>query len=570
MSVLLKPTPESQGKSKRALLAERLRKAADITVPLSFAQQRLWFIDQLEPNSPLYNVPTVARLSGTLNIEALRRALDALMARHESLHTRFVDVEGNPAQLVDNTLRLDLNFLDLTNNPVAKREDEAQALVRAEVKRPFDLSAGPPVRATLIRLQPEEHWFILNIHHIVSDEWSLKICFRELTELYTANCEQRPAQLPELSIQYADYSTWQREWLKGEVLEGHLEYWRKQLQGTPPVLELPADHPRPAIQTFRGTIQSRVLRRELAESLTQLGARHKATLFMVTLAAFKALLSRYTRQEDLVVGSPIAGRTRIETEPLIGFFVNTLLLRTDASGDPSFEELLQRVRETTLNAYAHEDLPFEKLVEKLHPERAATHMPFTRIMFALQNSTLEEMKWPDLTVRFVDCETNTAKFDLTMVLQVTDRGLVAQAEYNSDLFNAETINRLLEHFELLIEGIAENPVPPLVGIALVKRSGTSAGGRRMEQDEDRLSARKMHSRIVRRAGGADPERRGGAIRKTIGDLSGIESSRESPGALSPKIFRRSRCARGDLPRAFGGDDCRNARDSESGWRLRSH
>jgi amino acid adenylation domain-containing protein/FkbH-like protein len=457
MSVLLNSTPESQGKTKRALLAERLRKAAETSIPLSFAQQRLWFLDQLEPNSPLYNVPTVVRMSGVLDVEALRRALDALMARHDSLRTRFVDAEGSPTQLVDKSLRLNLSVHDLSDRPVARRDEEAQALVRAEVNRPFNLSAGPPVRATLIRVQSDDHWFVLNIHHIVSDEWSLKICFRELSELYAANCEQRAPQLPELAIQYADYSVWQRESLKGEMLEEQLAFWREQLKGTPPVLELPTDHPRPAMQTFRGTIQSRVLRRELAESLTQLGARHGATLFMVTLAAFKALLNRYTQQEDVVIGSPIAGRNRMETEPLIGFFVNTLLLRTDVSGDPAFEELLRRVRETTLNAYAHEELPFEKLVENLHPERAATHMPFTRVMFVLQNSTLEEMTWPNLTLRFVECETGTAKFDVTMVLQVTERGLVLQAEYNRDLFEANSIDRLLEHFEILLEGIAADP-----------------------------------------------------------------------------------------------------------------
>jgi amino acid adenylation domain-containing protein len=330
-------------------------------------------------------------------------------------------------------------------------------LIRAEVNRPFKLSSGPPIRATLIRVQPDDHWFVLNIHHIVSDEWSLKICFRELGELYAAHCEKRAAQLPELPIQYSDFSVWQRDALKGQMLEQQLGYWRQQLQGPPPVLELPTDHARPAMQTFRGTLQSRVLRRELGESLTQLGARHGGTLFMVALAAFKALLYRYTQQEDVVVGSPIAGRNRMETEPLIGFFVNTLLLRTDLSGDPTFNELLRRVRETTLNAYAHEDLPFEKLVEKLQPERAATHMPFTRLMFVLQNSTLGEMTWPNVTLRFVDYETNTAKFDLTMVLQVTDRGLVAQAEYNRDLFEPATINRMLEHFEILLEGIAANP-----------------------------------------------------------------------------------------------------------------
>jgi len=457
MSAVLNPTLESQGKTKRALLAERLRRAAETTIPLSFAQQRLWFLDQLEPNSPFYNVPTVVQMTGTLNVEALRQSLSDLMARHESLRTRFVNVEGSPAQVVDKSLTLDLEFHDVSHRPAAQYEADAQALVGGEVNRPFDLSSGPPARAMLVRLKPDEHWFVLNIHHIVSDEWSLKICFRELTELYAAHCEGRAPDLAELPIQYADYSQWQRESLKNGVLEQQLNFWREQLKGPPPVLELPTDHPRPAMQTFRGTIQSRVLRRELADSLTQLGARNGATLFMVTLAAFKALLNRYTQQDDVVIGSPIAGRNRVETEQIIGFFVNTLLMRTDVSGNPAFEELLGRVRETTLNAYAHEDLPLEKLVENLHPERAATHMPFTRIMFALQNSTLEEMKWPNLTLRFVDCETGTAKFDLTMVLQVTHHGLVIQAEYNRDLFEPATIERLLGHFEMLLEGVAENP-----------------------------------------------------------------------------------------------------------------
>src|SRR6185437_6882052 len=457
MSVLLNSAPAPESKSKRALLAERLRKAADTTVPLSFAQQRLWFLDQLEPNSPLYNVPTVVQMTGTLNIDAFRQALDTLVSRHESLRTRFVDTEGSPAQVVDKSLRLNLAVHDLTGYAPAQREEEAQLLVRAEVNRPFNLSSGPPIRATLLRLKTDEHWLILNLHHIVSDEWSLKICFRELKELYTAACEQRRPDLPELPIQYADYAVWQRELLNGDLLEDQLAFWREQLSGTPPVLELPADHPRLAVQTFRGALQSRVMRRELADALSQLGGKRGATLFMVGLAAFKALLHRYTQQEDVVIGSPIAGRNRVETEPLIGFFVNTLLLRANLAGNPSFEELIDRVRETTLNAYAHEDLPFEKLVEKLHPERAATHMPFTRIMFVLQNSTLEEMKWPGLNLHFVECETGTAKFDLTMVLQVTEKGLVAQAEYNRDLFEADSITRLLEHFEILLEGIARNP-----------------------------------------------------------------------------------------------------------------
>ena len=456
MSVLLNPTIERKSDLKRALLAERLRKAAEAAVPLSFAQQRLWFLDQLEPNSPLYNVPIIVNMRGTLDVEALRQALDGLVARHETLRTRFIDNDGSPAQVVDPKLRLELDLHDLSERPAPQREAEARSLMREEVNRPFDLGSGPPIRALLIRMKADEYSFVLNLHHIISDEWSLKICFEELTELYTASCEKRSSQLAPLPLQYAEYALWQREWLKDEVLEEELGHWRERLQGNPPVLELPADHPRPAMQTFRGGIQTRVLRTELSESLMQLGTRHGATLFMVTLAAFKALLHRYTQQDDIIIGSPITGRNRMETEQLIGFFVNTLLLRTDLSGDPSFEELLRRVRETTLNAYAHGDLPFEKLVEKLHPERAATHMPFTRVVFALQNSLLEELRWPGVVLRFSDPETETSKFDLTLVVQVSERGLVVQAEYNRDLFEPDTVERFLEHFEILLKGIVED------------------------------------------------------------------------------------------------------------------
>ena len=265
MSVLVNSTPETESKTKRALLAERLRKAAEATIPLSFAQQRLWFLDQLEPNSPLYNVPTVVHMTGALDVDALQYALDGLVTRHDSLRTRFVDSDGSPAQLVDRTLSLKLEIHDLTARPAAQRDEEARTLVRAEVNRPFDLSASLPIRATLIRVQPDDHWFVLNMHHIASDEWSLKICFRELSEFYAARCEHREPQLRPLPIQYADYSVWQRAALKGGVLEQQLAYWRRQLEGSPPVLELPTDHPRPAVQTFRGAIQSRVLRRELAD-----------------------------------------------------------------------------------------------------------------------------------------------------------------------------------------------------------------------------------------------------------------------------------------------------------------
>ena len=363
----------------RLTMATDAPQLADI-LPMSFAQQRLWFLDQLEPNSPLYNVPTVLRVTGKLNEAALQSALEAIVARHEVLRTRFVSIEGNPAQIPEENVSLKLAVRDLSDMPAARREVEAGALVRAEANLPFELSSAPLLRTTLLRLQLNEHWFLVTFHHMVSDEWSLKIFFKELAELYEANCNGAPANLPALPIQYADYAVWQRDWFKGEVFEEQLRYWRKSLSGNPPLLELPADRPRPAVPAFRGGNQARALPKGLGQALKQIAERNHATLFMVLLAAFKALLHRYTQQDDIVVASPIAGRSRVETEPLVGFFVNTLALRTDASGNPTFEELLGRVREVMLGAYAHPDLPFDKLVEHLQPERSLDHLPFTRIM----------------------------------------------------------------------------------------------------------------------------------------------------------------------------------------------
>lgn len=472
MSTLLNSSATSNTDARRALLAERLRRAAAAPreLPLSFAQQRLWFFDQLEPNSALYNVPTVARMTGELNVDALQRAMDAVLERHEVLRTRFVSVEGAPKQIVGACSRAKIGQHDLRHFPAADREREANTLVRAEVNRPFDLAAGPVIRGTLLRLADREHWFVLNMHHIVSDEWSLKICFRELTEFYTAFCEGRAPEVPELPIQYGDYTLWQRDWLRPELVEKQLAFWRKQLEGNPPVLELPADHPRPATQTFRGGTEPLVLPRELSAALKKIAEKHNATVFMVLLAAFEVLLHRYTQQDDIVIGSPVAGRNQLETERLIGFFVNTLLLRVDVSGDPKFCELLRRVREVTLNAWAHQDLPFEKLVERLHPERVPTHMPFTRVMFTVQNGVFEELRWPKLALRFIEPESETAKFDLTFVVQVGEAGLVLQAEYNRDLFETETITRMLSHFETLLRGVVANPDERLSRLPLLTQA----------------------------------------------------------------------------------------------------
>ncbi|HWH70673.1 MAG TPA: condensation domain-containing protein, partial [Candidatus Sulfotelmatobacter sp.] len=448
------PTPSAM-QSKRALLAERLRLAASAhrRRPLSFAQQRLWFLDQLEPNSPLYNIATVARLIGNLDASALEQALNAVIARHEALRTRFICPEENPVQEIAQQVRLHLRRVDLRGSPETERTAQLKQRIREEVNRPFNLGQDQLVRATLLQLKPAEHILVLIIHHIVADEWSLKILFHELAACYEEYRQGTPVTLPELPIQYADYAVWQRDWLQGPVLEQHLAFWRAQLGGNPPITELPTDRPRRPAPSFRGGNQARALSRELSKALQQLANAQQSTLFMVLLAAFKALLYRYTQQEDIIIGSPIAGRNRVETEGLVGFFVNTLPLRTRLEGNLTFEQLLARVREGTLGAYAHQDLPFEKLVEELQPERSLDHMPFAKLMFVVQNSLLEEMQWDGVKVQFLEVESDTAKFDATLVWQETSRGLVARVEYNSDLFEPATIGRLLQHLEMLLKGI---------------------------------------------------------------------------------------------------------------------
>ncbi|HEU5124960.1 MAG TPA: amino acid adenylation domain-containing protein [Verrucomicrobiae bacterium] len=449
----------TRSSERRTLLQEQLRQAsvAPEIIPLSFAQQRLWLIDQLEPNSALYNVPLAIELNGALDVNALQTALDELVSRHEILRTRFNCEEEVPMQLVDDESRVKISFHDFTSAESDHREDSAQRALHAEVIRPFDLASGPVFRAALIRLAPERHWLALTFHHIVSDEWSLKVCLRELTTLYGNARKGTLTPLPELPIQYADFALWQRDKIQGELLEKQLAYWREQLRGNPPLLELPSDQPRSALPTFRGQTLTHPLPRNLENGLKDLAGRNGASLFMVLLAGFQTLLRRYTQQTDILIGSPIAGRNQLETEDLIGFFVNTLVLRTDLSGNPTFTELLQRVRETTLGAYANQDLPFEKIVEALRPERTLNHNPFTRIMFAVQNHGLDEVHWPGLDARVLEVETGTAKFDLTFIVQETARGLVARVEFNRDLFHADSMQRLLAHFETVLEGIVAEP-----------------------------------------------------------------------------------------------------------------
>ncbi|HZE68262.1 MAG TPA: amino acid adenylation domain-containing protein [Pyrinomonadaceae bacterium] len=456
-------------KERRALLSRLFREERDSaeTFPVSFAQQRLWFLAQLEPNNHSYNVPQTLRLKGVLNFNALEQTINAIIARHESLRTTFKAIDGQPVQIVSGAHEIKLLFADLKGLPEAEREGEARQLAIAEARRPFDLSRDHPLRAVLVRIEDDDHWLLLTMHHIVSDGWSMGILRRELSSIYEAIATNQRIDLSELPVQYADFAEWQREWLQGKVLEEQLGYWLKSLAGAPSVLKLPTDHPRPARQSFQGASLSLKLSQKLSRALGEFSQREGVTLFMTTLAAFQTLLFRYTGQEDIVVGTPIAGRNRVEIESLIGFFVNTLALRTNVSGNPTFRQLLGRVREVALGAYAHQDLPFEKLVEELNPERDVSHSPVFQVIFGMQNAPREMPTLSGLTITRVALASRTAKFDLTLFLSETASGLNCWLEYNTDLFEETTISRMLGHFERLLEGIVADPERPILQLPLL-------------------------------------------------------------------------------------------------------
>ncbi|HLC40230.1 MAG TPA: condensation domain-containing protein, partial [Methylomirabilota bacterium] len=424
--------------------------------PLSFAQQRLWFFDQLMPGNIVYNIPMALRILGPLNVTALQRSLGEIMNRHEALRTRFMSVEGRPIQVVSPAEAFTLPVIDLCHLADSERGVQEQRLAEEEAQRPFDLTRDPALRAKLLRLGEEHSVLLYSMHHIACDGWSMGVFTRELTELYDAFSRGRPPLLPELPIQYADFAVWQREWLTGEPLERQLEYWKRQLNGLAP-LQLPEDRPRPAVLSFRGGRESLSLSPSLAKALRALSEREGVTLFMTLCAAFQTLLSRYTGQTDIAVGSPIANRNRTEIEGLIGFFVNTLVLRADLSGDPTFRELLGRVREVCLGAYTQQDLPFEKLVEELAPERTLSHTPLLQTMFVLQNVPKRAVELPGLQLTLSGVKTGTARFDLTAELIEEGEGLSCVFEYSTDLFDAPRIGRMLEHFHTLLKSIVTDP-----------------------------------------------------------------------------------------------------------------
>ena len=434
-----------------------LRRAENAELALSYAQQRLWFLDQFEPNSPFYNMPIALRLAGTVQVVALEQSLQEIIARHEALRTNFITVDGQPTQIIQTESTWTLSVVDLKHLSTSEQEIVTQQLAQQQAIQPFDLVTEALVRATLVVLSETEHILLMCMHHIVFDGWSMSVFVQELAILYNAYSQGQPSPLRPLPIQYVDFALWQRQWLQGEVLQSQLSYWEQQLKDAPALLSLPTDRPRPAVQTYNGTLKKFALSLELSSKLAKLSQEQGVTLFMTLLAAFDTLLYRYTDTEDILVGSPIANRDRSEIEELIGFFVNTLVLRTDLAGNPSFCELLSRVRKVALSAYAHQNLPFEMLVEALQPKRDLSYTPLFQVMFALQNASTSEVELTGLTVTRLLPEGATARFDLSLLMQNTATGLVGFWEYNTDLFDASTIERITGHFLTLLEGIIANP-----------------------------------------------------------------------------------------------------------------
>ena len=468
--------------AKRALLELRLktkerdisvspaiiRRAERETAALSFAQQRLWFLDQLEPGNAFYNMLQATRIGGDLKVQVLHEAFNTIVMRHESLRTTFSYVDGSPVQVINRSAEVELPVIDLSALPAGERETEARRLANEEAKRPFDLGKGPLMRGSLLRLAEDDHVLLLTIHHIVSDGWSGGILMRELTTLYEAFSEGKPSPLAEMPIQYADFAVWQREWLQGEVLEEQLAYWSQRLGGALPRLELPIDRPRPLVQAYRGSYASAKVSKDLNEQLKAMARGEGVTLYMLLLAAFQVLLSRYSGQEDIIVGSPIAGRNRAETEGLIGFFINTLALRTNLSGNPTFRNLLQRVRDAALGAFEHQDLPFEKLVEELQPERSLSYSPIFQVMFVLQNAPSKALQLGRLKLGSFGFESLTTRFDLELhVWERADSTLSCTFFYNTDLFDAATVKRMITHYRTLLESVVADPGQHIWDLALL-------------------------------------------------------------------------------------------------------
>ena len=427
--------------------------AREGNLPLSYAQQRLWFLAQLEPDSYVYNIPLAYHLTGKLNFAALEQSLRAIIARHESLRTNFLVKDGQPTQIIHEGIIWQITTTNLEHLSPEETEAQVEKITTQQAQQPFNLTQDCLFRAQLLILDKEEHILLLTMHHIISDGWSMNLLWSELIALYQAFNNNQTSPLSALPIQYLDFAVWQRQWLEEKIIPSELNYWKQQLAGHLPLLELPLDYPRPPVQTHKGAYQKITISQQLSQSLEGLAQKEGVTLFMLLLAAYQTLLHRYTGQSDIIVGSPIAGRNRAETEGLIGFFVNMLPLRTQVEAEQNFPELLQQVKETVLAAYDHQNLPFEKLVEELQPERNLSHSPIFQVSFNLVNTPSTELELPGIKTTPIEVKTHTAKLDLALALSQTSEGLEGVVEYNTDLFKAETINRLIGHFLTLLEAI---------------------------------------------------------------------------------------------------------------------
>lgn len=471
MSALLKSVADLSP-VQRAILEQRLRqkRASSVKARIprhggeggsfvpSFAQQRLWFLHRLAPDSNAYNIPNALHAKGPLNLKALEQSIDEIRRRHEVLRTTFAVHEGQPVQIIGSAKAEGLPVVDLSMVPQPDQERLAKELIEAESNRPFNLASQTALRVSVLKLNQDEHIILFTMHHIASDSWSMSVLVNEVGTLYEAFSKGRPSPLPELPIQYADFAVWQRQWLQGQELENQQNYWKRQLSGMPPLLELPGDRPRPAQETYRGAIHSIALSKELSTNLQALSRKQGATLFMTLLAGFKLLLNYLTNQNDIVVGTDVANRGRVETENLIGFFVNQLVLRTQISGESTFEELLRRVRDVTLEAYAHQDLPFEKVVELINPDRSATHAPLFQVKLILNHAPSGGLQLPQLDLKLFNAERTTAQLDITFPLWETSEGIGGWINYNTDLFDEATMVRFGRLFEKLLDAVARNPL----------------------------------------------------------------------------------------------------------------
>ncbi|MGD2087794.1 MAG: amino acid adenylation domain-containing protein [Candidatus Aminicenantes bacterium] len=444
---------------RRALLAQLLQEEIHRPemFPLSFAQERLWFLDRLEGPNSTYNVWLVFQLKGLLQTKQLENSVNTVVQRHEILRTTFVLKDGEPMQVVAKCLFIPLPVLDLQRVPPEEQSREVQQLALSEVQKSFDLEKGPLLRLKLLKTSEKEHVLVLSMHHIISDAWSMRIFLQEIIVLYNAFLKGEPSPLPEISLQYADFSTWQRKFLTGEVLQKQLNYWKQRMADVPSLLELPTDRPRPPLQAYAGRVEYMKIGSELTKKLKLLSRELGSTLFMTLLSAFALLLSRYSGQTDIVIGTPIANRTRKEIEPLIGFFVNTLMMRIDLSGNLSFAQLVKRVRQMALESYEHQDLPFEKLVEELQPERSLSHSPLFQVFFVLNAKDGEFSRSSHLEISPLEIQRNTAKFDISLSISESSKKLRGKMEYSTALFDASSICRMLAHFQALLGAVVAQP-----------------------------------------------------------------------------------------------------------------